>query len=659
MNNNVEKFVECVNCHSMFLRKNNAVKICPSCKEKEQIYSNELIDVVCPNCKTIFKRKRYLALKNIAYCSVCRRINASENYKSVCLKKYGVENVSQLNSVKEKKKKIFEEKYGGFLMGSPSLRSQIEKTNEEKYGDRVASKSKIVKDKIKSTCKEKYGKDCFFQTDNFKEKSKITNLEKYGCEYASQSESVKEKVKDTVLKKYGKDYIFQTKDFKEKSKKTCLSHLGVEFPAQSELVLEKSKQTCLNRFGVENFQQSIEAAKHRRNIVTYDNECFDSSFELKFWKECKDIGIPIFRNLEYFDYEFGGKIHKYNPDFRINNRLIETKGGHFLKEDGTWQNPFDHSCDELFEAKHRCAIKNNVLIFYDSENWKLKLLKYFKPNKYLGYTKNSIVDFCLKQPFPGTKKWPANHPIWRSFLPGKKSPKEAWVDKNLLNKAVQNFINVLLYSEYSGKYIAFIKKCKNEFKTIQVDSNNNIISSSKKFLELVLDRFTIAKIAPKVTALKPNDMLKIIEQTKKDLSCGVYLPMAGFGGIKEACDMWAVKNKVNINIEAYDINKNFCDWYGWIQRDVLSQTIKTDKIVIVCPPFGQKYEHWEGTPDEMSDISFEDWVKLIKKHVIAKDYIFIGPEMKKSKSNCGLFARTTGIDLFLEKNNDIYSVQKM
>ena len=45
-------------------------------------------------------------------------------------------------------------------------------------------------------------------------------------------------------------------------------------------------------------------------------------------------------------------------------KLIEIKGDQFLKEDGTWQNPFDHTEDDKYEAKHQCAISNGIEIMY-------------------------------------------------------------------------------------------------------------------------------------------------------------------------------------------------------------------------------------------------------------------------------------------------------
>ena len=54
--------------------------------------------------------------------------------------------------------------------------------------------------------------------------------------------------------------------------------------------------------------------------------------------------------------------HRYFPDFILDDEFIEIKGDYFFKEDGTMCNPFDHSQDDLFEAKHQCMIKNNVKI---------------------------------------------------------------------------------------------------------------------------------------------------------------------------------------------------------------------------------------------------------------------------------------------------------
>lgn len=68
---------------------------------------------------------------------------------------------------------------------------------------------------------------------------------------------------------------------------------------------------------------------------------------------------------------FKEKKHFYYPDFEVieNGKvlLIELKGDQFLTENNTWQNPFDHSKDDFYEAKHLCALKNNVKILYSKD----------------------------------------------------------------------------------------------------------------------------------------------------------------------------------------------------------------------------------------------------------------------------------------------------
>jgi len=244
--------------------------------------------------------------------------------------------------------------------------------------------------------------------------------------------------------------------------------------------------------------------------------------------------------------------------------------------------------------------------------------------------KIKLIDLCLNSEFPGTDKWPAAHPIWDCWLPGHKSPKEAWKDKKLLERAVNNLI--WMYERSKNKYPKFVEKI------------NDAVNDDSKILKCILDRFTIAKIAPKITALSPAMFYRCIE-SQYDLSNGVYCPMAGFGGIVEGCRRWYEKHNIDMcgKIEAYDINENFCQWYGWCRRDALAQKIKTEKTVIACPPFGKSFEHWKGTPDEMSDINFERWIELIKEYVEAPDYIFFGPE--KSMNKNGLFCKTYGVHI--------------
>lgn len=274
-----------------------------------------------------------------------------------------------------------------------------------------------------------------------------------------------------------------------------------------------------------------------------------------------------------------------------------------------------------------------------------------------GLSKKQLLDYCLTQPFPGTNKWPANHPIWDCFLYGYKSPKEAWSDCSCLNKAIDNLFWILDKAIQSHKYPEFVNEHKKAFGSCILDEEGNIINYNFKLLVLILNRFTIAKIAPKVTALNKNTMYSIMEGSKIDFSKGVYIPMAGFGGIVEASKIWFKNHNIpqqdnswNYLIEAYDINENFNNYYGWKYRDLLAQHIETNKIVLVCPPFGKNYEHWKGTSNDMSDIDFLEWYFLIHDFINSSNYLIIGPEVNgKNNQKCGLFYKTTGVQLWTDE----------
>lgn len=285
------------------------------------------------------------------------------------------------------------------------------------------------------------------------------------------------------------------------------------------------------------------------------------------------------------------------------------------------------------DVKKRAIAKKNNLnyieIFTDGDLNRWLGRDETNPDVLFGKSKEEVFSIC-KSGFSGTERFPANHPIWDCNVSGRLSPKEAWYYKEYLMKAIDNLFSVTHSCIVRGVEARFVQRIRDAFQ------------SNLGIKQEVLIRFTVAKIAPKVTALSYKLAKKFILQSGLDISNGVYCPMAGFGGIIEASKDFTDK------IEAYDINPNFCEWYGWTQRDVLSQVVHTDKTVIVCPPFDYK-EQWNGTPDKRGDEyytnykSFEEWCRLIKKYVVAPQYIFIGPEESKGT---GLFGKRSGVQYY-------------
>lgn len=151
--------------------------------------SHTKILVKCDECG-IEKEVEYQSLYKNNYLKYykCKKCKSKENN----IKKYGVENVFQLDSIKEKSKK----------------------TILTKYGVNNVSKSKIIQQQKIETNLEKYGVEWSMMSLEIQEKSKKTNLDRYGVDNISKLKEVKQQKVETCLKNNGVEYISQSHEFK-------------------------------------------------------------------------------------------------------------------------------------------------------------------------------------------------------------------------------------------------------------------------------------------------------------------------------------------------------------------------------------------------------------------------------------------------------------
>lgn len=127
----------------------------------------------------------------------------------------------------------FNEGYLQFCSYKCSMQStertlKIKNTMLEKYGVENVSQSQEVKDKKKKTLQTHYGVDAPLQSEAIKSRQKRTMLEKYGVGNASQSPDIKEKKKTTTLEHYGVVHPWQSLEIRHQIKNTMLSRYGVE-----------------------------------------------------------------------------------------------------------------------------------------------------------------------------------------------------------------------------------------------------------------------------------------------------------------------------------------------------------------------------------------------------------------------------------------------
>ena len=141
------------------------------------------------------------------------------------LKKYGVECVFQLDSVKEKSKKTIMDKYGVINVSqSDEVQDTIKRNNLIKYGVTNTSKLDSIKEKVIQSNREKFGVDYPMQLSEFQERIKQTDMQKYGVSHHTQAPEVIAKRKKTNVERYGFEYPIKNKEVLNKSISTRYKH---------------------------------------------------------------------------------------------------------------------------------------------------------------------------------------------------------------------------------------------------------------------------------------------------------------------------------------------------------------------------------------------------------------------------------------------------
>lgn len=176
-------------------------------------------------------KNKYYEIKKCLECGKEFESLISRKQKCCCVKCSNIY-VSRDKERIKKIKKTKLEKYGDENYVNPSKSKQ---TCLKKYGVDNPSKSEQIKDSIKKTNLQKFGKEHYFQTDEIKDRIK----DKFGVENVSQLEEVKDKKKKTFNKRYGVENPFQSEEVKEKIKNQYLEKYGVEYPSQSPEIRKK------------------------------------------------------------------------------------------------------------------------------------------------------------------------------------------------------------------------------------------------------------------------------------------------------------------------------------------------------------------------------------------------------------------------------------
>ncbi len=293
------------------------------------------------------------------YCSLkCSNSSntTKEKIKETWLQKYGVDNPSKIEEIKEKKRKTCEKNFGvSYGVQSDIVKDKMKKTFMDHFGVDNPLKSKEIREKIKQTTLAKYGKEFISQTPEFHAKLKDVCVQRYGVVHPSVLPEVREKYKKTCLLKYGVDNVskdktvnikrtqtflnkygtttpFQNNEIKEKIYKTNLIKYGCKIPTQNEKIKIKMIETVIKHYGVSHPLKCSEVKEKIKKtcLLRYGvdsptkSNIMKEKSRLKFYKNLlnsdrlKDRCVPLFEKEDYIDVT-----HNYSWKCTICNTNFE------------------------------------------------------------------------------------------------------------------------------------------------------------------------------------------------------------------------------------------------------------------------------------------------------------------------------------------------
>ncbi len=343
-------------------------------------------------------------------------------------------------------------------------------------------------------------------------------------------------------------------------------------------------------------------------IYRYDNQSFDSSWELALWIYAKDHNEDIEREPISFEYEFENKIKHYIPDFRYNGQLVEVKGSHFFDEDGYLRNPFNAESNLKNRCIQRVALQNGVIYYSDNE---IKpILDYINQK----YTKDYLQLFKKNLPFPYPQlpKNPNDYDIIRYFhksiYEASKyrglSPLQAWQDKKIIKKTALNRL----------KYVG---KCTPR---------------------AVLQGLTVARIAPKVSVFKPNLAERLIKTYLNSFET-IFDPFSGFSGRMLGATTCNKKyigqdlNEKHVQESNEIINFKQLQDCTVTQQDILIDSEKTfqNTALFTCPPYSDK-EFWTEDKSEVVK-TCDEWIDVCLEKYKCDTHLFVVDQTEKYKES--------------------------
>ena len=464
-------------------------------------------------------------------------------------------------------------------------------------------------EKHKQTCLERYGKEDYTNHSKSEEtklakygdpnycnplKNKQTCLERYGVESVTYLQSMKDKSKATSILKYGVDHPMKSKVVKENFKSSMMKYYGVEFPSQNreihKKILSSQKMTSPEK-------KINEFLSNNGFEYQYQYECNGKCFDFAIFKD-NELSILVEIDGEYFHgllSDCDGKLVRGDKDCERFSKCPE--GVKLIVCDSFKVEDCFSEILRVFDIDYEKWIQEIVdslpkeFPYYEYSEERMRK-DYEKLCTYRDIKKNSRLGDSIISNF--------HRSIYDAHISTKPSPKEAWNNRELLEKCVRNRF---IYS-------------------------SNLSSHS------ILQGFNVCKIAPKVSVFSAPLARRLI-QTYLDKYNQIFDPFSGFSGrMLGACSLDKSYIGQDINVSHIKESKQIAEFLGLKNvslkvQNVLEDTKKEYECLFTCPPYGGK-EHW-NIKNDLIEKTCDEWIDECLNRFKCKTYLFVVDETEKYK----------------------------
>ena len=219
----------------------------------------------------------------------------SDNFTNLIQDKYGVNNVSKLDSVKQKKSDTVMQHYGvDNPAKSPVIQQHIKDTNLDKYGLSTVLTLPENIDKARESCRQKWGADTPWQSKKFMaiQKERIRNA--FGVDYYTQTDECKNKTANSNIAKYGVKTTLELPEVEQARAKVSIDKYGTANPFDSDACQHAIKQTMIDKYGAANPSQVPEFQD--KKAATINRHANDPSYH-KNYKRISKLNMKLAQKL--------------------------------------------------------------------------------------------------------------------------------------------------------------------------------------------------------------------------------------------------------------------------------------------------------------------------------------------------------------------------